>query len=51
MWDHNDTYDLLFTRFYEYLDSIRLIVNEGKIVDASFVVVHRGAPYVRRTRR
>lgn len=37
----NGTYDLLFKRFNEYLDSIGLIVNEGKIVDASFVVVPR----------
>lgn len=35
----NGTYDLLFKRFNEYLDSIGLIVNEGKIVDAGFVVV------------
>ena len=34
----NGTYDALFKRFNEYLDSIGLIVNEGKIIDASFVI-------------
>lgn len=42
----NGTYDSLFKRFNEYLDSIGLIVNEGKIVDASFVI----APRQRNTR-
>ena len=42
----NGTYDSLFMRFNEYLDSIGLIVNEGKIVDASFVI----APRQRNTR-
>lgn len=47
VWKYKDalaqsgTYDLLFKRFNEYLDSIGLIVNEGKIVDASFAVVPR----------
>lgn len=52
VWKYKDalaqsgTYDSLFKRFNEYLDSIGLIVNEGKIVDASFVI----APRQRNTR-
>ena len=52
VWKYKDalaqsgTYDLLFKRFNEYLDSIGLIVNEGKIIDASFVI----APRQRNTR-
>lgn len=34
-------YDELFKRFYEHLQSLGLIVNEGKIIDASFVVSPR----------
>ena len=34
-------YDGLFKRFYEHLQSFGLIVNEGKIIDASFVVSPR----------
>lgn len=37
----NGTYDELFKRFNRYLDSIGLIVNEGKIIDASFVIAPR----------
>ena len=40
------TFDRFFKRFDEYLDSLGLIVNEGKIVDASFVI----APRQRNTR-
>ena len=40
------TFDRLVKRFDEYLDSLGLIVNEGKIVDASFVI----APRQRNTR-
>ena len=52
VWKYKDalaqsgTSDLLFKRFNEYLDSIGLIVNEGKIIDASFVI----APRQRNTR-
>lgn len=52
VWKYKDalaqsgTYDELFKRFNGYLDSIGLIVNEGKIVDASFVI----APRQRNTR-
>ena len=52
VWKYKDalaqsgTYDSLFKRFNGYLDSIGLIVNEGKIVDASFVI----APRQRNTR-
>ncbi len=52
MWKYKDalaqsgTYDELFKRFNGYLDSLGLIVNEGKIVDASFVI----APRQRNTR-
>ena len=42
----NGTYDELFKRFNRYLDSIGLIVKEGKIIDASFVI----APRQRNTR-
>lgn len=34
-------YDELFKCFYEYLQSLGLIVNKGKIIDASFVVSPR----------
>ncbi len=34
-------YDKLFKDFDAYLDSLGLIVNEGKIIDASFVVAPR----------
>ena len=52
VWKYKDilakagTWDELFAQFNKYLDSIGLIVNEGKIVDASFVV----APRQRNTR-
>ena len=52
VWKYKDalaqsgTYDELFKRFNGYLDCIGLIVNEGKIVDASFVI----APRQRNTR-
>ena len=52
VWKYKDvlakagTWDKLFAQFNKYLDSIGLIVNEGKIVDASFVV----APRQRNTR-
>lgn len=52
VWKYKDalaqsgTYDSLFKRFNGYHDSIGLIVNEGKIVDASFVI----APRQRNTR-
>ena len=52
VWKYKDalaqsgTYDELFKRFNSYLDSIGLIVNEGKIIDASFVI----APRQRNTR-
>lgn len=39
-------YDELFRQFYEHLQALGLIVNEGKIIDASFVV----APRQRNTR-
>ena len=47
VWKYKDalaqsgTYDELFKRFNGYLDSIGLIVNEGKIIDASFVIALR----------
>lgn len=47
VWKYKDalaqsgTYDELFKRFNGYLDSIGLIVNEGKIIDASFVIAPR----------
>ena len=34
-------YDELFKQFYAHLQSLGLIVNEGKIIDASFVVSPR----------
>ena len=34
-------YDELFRQFYEHLQALGLIVNEGKIIDASFVVSPR----------
>ena len=34
-------YDELFKQFYTHLQSLGLIVNEGKIIDASFVVSPR----------
>ena len=52
VWKYKDalaqsgTYDELFKRFNRYLDCIGLIVNEGKIIDASFVI----APRQRNTR-
>lgn len=39
-------YDELFNQFYSHLQTLGLIVNEGKIIDASFVV----APRQRNTR-
>ena len=42
----NGTWDKLFDQFNKYLESLGLIVNEGKIVDASFVI----APRQRNTR-
>ena len=47
VWKYKDalaqsgTYAELFKRFNRYLDSIGLIVNEGKIIDASFVIAPR----------
>lgn len=38
---HSGAYDEFFKRFYEHLQSLGLIVNEGKIIDASFVVSPR----------
>ncbi|MBQ6955739.1 MAG: transposase [Bacteroidales bacterium] len=40
------TFDLLFGKFNEYLGTLGLILNEGKIIDASFVI----APRQRNTR-
>ncbi|MCQ2338223.1 MAG: IS5 family transposase [Paludibacteraceae bacterium] len=37
----NGTWDKLFDQFNKYLDSLGLIVNEGKIIDASFVLAPR----------
>ena len=36
-----EQYDELFKQFYAHLQSLGLIVNEGKIIDASFVVSPR----------
>ena len=36
-----EAYDELFKQFYAHLQSLGLIVNEGKIIDASFVVSPR----------
>lgn len=33
-----DTWDKLFTQFNEHLDTFGLIVKEGKIINASFVL-------------
>ena len=47
VWKYRDalakdgTFDLLFKRFNEYLATLGLILNEGKIIDASFVVAPR----------
>lgn len=47
VWKYKDalaqagTYDLLFKRFNEYLATLGLILHEGKIIDASFVVAPR----------
>ena len=52
VWKYRDqlakggTFDRLFVKFNEYLDGLGLIVNEGKIIDASFVI----APRQRNTR-
>lgn len=52
VWKYKDilsetgTWDSLFTQFNKYLDTLGLIVNEGKIIDASFVI----APRQRNTR-
>lgn len=52
VWKYKDalakagTFDLLFTRFNEYLATLGLMLNEGKIIDASFVI----APRQRNTR-
>ena len=52
IWKYKDalakagTWDKLFEQFNKYLDGLGLIVNEGKIVDASFVI----APRQRNTR-
>lgn len=37
----NGTWDKLFDQFNSYLDSLGLIVIEGKSVDASFVIAPR----------
>lgn len=36
-----EQYDELFKQFYAHLQSLGLIVNEGKIIDANFVVSPR----------
>ena len=47
VWKYKDalakagTFDLLFKRFNEYLASLGLMLNEGKIIDASFVIAPR----------
>lgn len=47
VWKYKDelaksgTFDLLFERFNEYLATLGLILNEGKIIDASFVIAPR----------
>lgn len=52
VWKYKDilaktgTWDSLFLQFNKYLDTLGLIVNEGKIIDASFVI----APRQRNTR-
>ena len=52
IWKYKDalasagTWDMLFGQFNKYIESLGLIVNEGKIVDASFVI----APRQRNTR-
>lgn len=52
VWKYKDalaqagTFDLLFKRFNEYLATLGLILHEGKIIDASFVI----APRQRNTR-
>ena len=44
VWKYRDilskdgTWDKLFDQFNKYLDSLGLIVSEGKIIDASFVL-------------
>ena len=38
---HSGAYEELFKCFYGHLQSLGLIVNEGKIIDASFVVFPR----------
>ena len=40
-WHDVEQYDELFKQFYAHLQSLGLIVNEGKIIDASFVVSPR----------
>ena len=44
---HNGVYDMLFKRFYEYLESQGLILHSGKIMEASFMV----SPRQRNTRQ
>ena len=47
VWKYRDmpaktgTWDRLFAKFPEYLDTLGLIVNEGKIIDARFVIAPR----------
>lgn len=47
VWKYKDilaksgTWDNLFAQFNKYLDTLGLIVNEGKIIDASFVLAPR----------
>ena len=46
-WKYKDelaktgTFDLLFKKFNEYLSTLGLILTEGKIIDASFVIAPR----------
>ena len=47
VWKYKDmpaktgTWDRLFAKFTEHLDTLGLIVTEGKIIDASFVIAPR----------
>lgn len=57
VWKYKDmlakdgTWDRLFASFNSYLDTLGLIVSEGKIVDASFVTAPASATPGRRTGR
>ena len=39
--DTKDLEEILFEQYHDYLDDLGLFVNEGKIIDASFVKVPR----------